>query len=180
MRFAEFLRAAVLLSAGSATALAAVTVIAATRDYDDVLVLVSVGWWTIAALLGIRMEPSAHEGIARLMADARHQTTLPELRPAVTLLNRLWLLLFVTLAAGVVGLVFVTSVPAVATGFALLVALAWRRQGIAVAAIEERDAARFYVDRTSPLAPIRLIRTPGFGGTFLRKADARDPRPIEP
>ena len=179
MRFADFLRAAVLLSAGAATALAAVTVIAATRDYDDVLVLVSVAWWALAALAGIRMEGAAHEGIARLMADARHQTTLPELRPAVTLLNRLWLLLLVTVVAGVLGTFFPT-VPAVATGFALLVALAWRRQGIAVAAIEERDAARFYVDRTSPFAPIRLIRTPGFGGTFLRKADARDPRPVEP
>lgn len=178
MRFADFLRAAVLLSAGSATALAAITVIAATRDYDDVLVLVSVGWWALAALAGGRMEARAHEGIARLMADARHQTTLPELRPAVTLLNRLWLLLLVTVVAGVLGAFFPT-VPAVATGFALLVALAWRRQGIAVAAIEERDAARFYVDRTSPFAPIRLIRTPGFGGTFLRKPDARDPRPVE-
>jgi hypothetical protein len=36
-----------------------------------------------------------------------------------------------------------------------------------VAAIEERDAVRFYVDRTSPLAAIRLVRTPGFGGDFL-------------
>jgi hypothetical protein len=27
---------------------------------------------------------------------------------------------------------------------------------------------RFYVDRTSPLQPIRLIRTPGFGGSFLK------------
>lgn len=178
MRFADFLRAAVLLSAGSATALAAVTVIAATRDYDDVLVLVSVGWWALAALAGIRFEARAHEGIARLMADARYQTTLPELRPAVTLINRLWPLLVVTVAAGVVGS-FITSVPSVATGFALLVALAWRRQGNAVAAIEERDAARFYVDRTSPLVPIRLIRTPGFGGTFLRKADSRDPRAAE-
>ena len=26
---------------------------------------------------------------------------------------------------------------------------------------------RFYVDRTSPFSPIRLIRTPGFGGDFL-------------
>lgn len=179
MRFADFLRAAVLLSAGAATALAAVTVIAATRDYDDVMVLISVGWWTLCALAGLRLEARAREGIARLMADARHQTTLPELRPGVTLLNRLWLLLFVTIAAAGAGL-FVASIPSAAAGFAILVALAWRRQGNAVAAIEERDAARFYVDRTSPFAPIRLIRTPGFGGTFLRKGDRRDPHPAEP
>jgi hypothetical protein len=29
---------------------------------------------------------------------------------------------------------------------------------------------RFYVDRTSPLSPIQLIRTPGFGGRFLPQA----------
>jgi hypothetical protein len=179
VRFAEFLRAAVLLSAGSATALGAVTVIAATRDYDDLAVLISVGWWVLAGLAGLRLEERAGEGIARLMATARYQTTLPELRPATTLLNRLWLLLVVTVLAGVAG-VFLTSVPSVAAGFALLVALAWRRQSQAVAAIEERDAARFYVAATSPFAPIRLIRTPGFGGTFLRQADARDPRPAEP
>ena len=168
MRFADFLRAAVLLSAGSATALAAITVIAATREYDDTLVLVSVGWWLLAAVAGLRLEGSAGDGIARLVAGARYQTTLPELRPATTLLNRLWLLLMVTILAGVVG-VFVATVPAIAAGFALLVAIAWRRQAQAVEAVEERDAARFYVDRTSPVEPIRLIRTPGFGGTFLHK-----------
>jgi hypothetical protein len=26
---------------------------------------------------------------------------------------------------------------------------------------------RFYVDQTSPLQPMKLIRTPGFGGDFL-------------
>ncbi len=29
-------------------------------------------------------------------------------------------------------------------------------------AIEERDGATFYVERTSPLRPIQLLRTPGF------------------
>jgi hypothetical protein len=54
----------------------------------------------------------------------------------------------------------------VAAGFAIIWALAWRRQEHAVLAIEERDAVRFYVDQTSPLSPIRLVRTPGFGGSF--------------
>jgi hypothetical protein len=50
----------------------------------------------------------------------------------------------------------------VATGFAIIWALAWRRQASAVTAIEERDGARFYVEKTSPLRPIKLVRTPGF------------------
>jgi len=40
--------------------------------------------------------------------------------------------------------------------------LAWRRQSSAVTAIEDRDGARFYIERTSPLRPIQLVRTPGF------------------
>jgi hypothetical protein len=50
----------------------------------------------------------------------------------------------------------------VAAGFAIIWALAWRRQASAVTAIEERDGVRFYVEPTSPLRPIRLVRTPGF------------------
>ena len=48
---------------------------------------------------------------------------------------------------------FVPQVAAVAAGFAIIWALAWRRQDAAVAAIEERDGVRFYVDKTSPLQP---------------------------
>ena len=168
MRFGEFLRTAVLLSAGSATALAAITVLAASQELNQVVVFVSVGWWTLASVLGVRLEPRAHDQIARLMATARSQTSLPEQRPALTLVNRLWLLFVVTVAAGVLG-IFMPQVSSVAAGFALMVALAWRRQNVAVLAVEQRDAARFYVDRTSPLEPIRLIRTPGFGGTFVNQ-----------
>ena len=58
--------------------------------------------------------------------------------------------------------VILPQVPAIAAGFAVIWALAWRRQSRAVTAIEERDGARFYVERTSPLRPIQLVRTPGF------------------
>jgi hypothetical protein len=62
-------------------------------------------------------------------------------------------------AAGAVAVVL-RRVASVAAGFAIIWALAWRRQERAVAAIEERDGVRFYVDKTSPLQAIRLIRTP--------------------
>ena len=164
MRFAEFLRTTVLLSAGTASLLAVITVLAASRDLDPTLVYVSAAWWLAAALIGARIgrHAAVSPPIARLLADARTQTTLPELRPATTLLNRLWPLLMMTLAAGVAG-IFAPQPASVATGFAIIWALAWRRQHLAVTAIELRDAARFYVDKTSPLQPIRLIRTPGFG-----------------
>jgi hypothetical protein len=169
VRFGDFLRATVLLSAGTATLLAALTVIGLSREYDRALVLFSAGWWTGAVLIGIWLGRRAETSppIARLLATARTQTTLPELRPGLTLVNRLWPLLVATLGAGVLS-VFEPQVSAVAAGFAIIWALAWRRQDAAVVAIEERDGARFYVDRTSPLQPIRLVRTPGFGGAFLK------------
>ena len=66
-----------------------------------------------------------------------------------------------TIGAGAVGFAL-PQFPAIATGFAIIWALAWRRQSAAVTAIEERDGARFYIEPTSPLTPIRLVRTPGF------------------
>jgi hypothetical protein len=126
-------------------------------------------WWLTAALIGAaigRGGPRASPAISRLLASARSQTLLPELHPGRTLVNRLWPLLLVTIGAGVLSVVAV-QIPAIATGFAIIWSLAWRRQEAAVAAIEERDGVRFYVDRTSPLAAIRLVRTPGFGGDFL-------------
>jgi hypothetical protein len=169
VRFSDFLRATVLLSAGTATLLAAVTVIGLSREPDRALLLFSAFWWAGALVIGVWLGRRAETSppIARLLATARTQTTLPELRPGVTVVNRLWPLLLYTIVFSALG-VLRPSVSAVAAGGAIIWALAWRRQGSAVQAIEQRDAARFYVDRTSPFQPIRLIRTPGFGGAFLR------------
>jgi hypothetical protein len=169
VRFGDFLKATVLLSAGAATLLAALAVIGLAREGDRTLVVFSAVWWTGAVLIGVWFgrRAEASPPIARLLASARTQTTLPELRPGVTLINRLWSLLVMTIASAIAS-VFLPQVAAVATGFTIILALTLRRQESAVSAIEERDAARFYVDRTSPLQPIRLIRTPGFGGAFLK------------
>ena len=162
MRFVDFLKATVLLSAASATFLATLTVLTVREELDAALMEVAIGWWLAAALIGawLGRRNQASPPIARLLADARMQMSLPELRPGVTLINRLWPLIFSTIGAAALG-VFVPQVSAVATGFAIIWALAWRRQEAAVAAIEDRDGFRFYVDRTPPFEPIRLIRTPG-------------------
>ena len=143
--------------------LAIVTVIAATGDHDDTLVLIGAGWWVaasiIGALLGRRGQVTAQ--IGRLLADAKVATMMPEHRPGAVVVNRLWPLLLSTVAAGAVGFVF-PQVPAVACGFAVIWSLAWRRQDSAVLAIEERDGVTFFVERTSPIRPMRLVRTPGF------------------
>jgi hypothetical protein len=169
VRFGEFLKATVLLSAGTASLLAAVTVIGLSRESDRALLLFSAIWWIGAVVIGVWLGRRAETSppIARLLATARSQTTLPELRPGSTIVNRLWPLLLYAIVFSGLG-VFRPSVAAVTAGGAIIWALAWRRQERAVTAIEERDGARFYVDRTSPFQPIRLIRTPGFGGAFLR------------
>jgi hypothetical protein len=163
MRFSDFLRITVLISAGAASALAAVTVAGATGNGDSVIVPEGASWWIIAALIGLWLgrRADASPPIATLLASARMQTSLPEMSPTRTVLNRLWPLLVSTIGAGALAFVL-PQVPAVATGFAIIWALAWRRQASAVMAIEERDGARFYIERTSPLKPIQLVRTPGF------------------
>jgi hypothetical protein len=170
VRFGDFLRATVLLSAGAATLLAALTVIGVSRDFDRTLAIVSAAWWIAAVVIGgwLGRRAETSPPIAGLLAGARSQTSLPELRPWLTIVNRLWPLLLYTVVAAGVG-ILQPRVAAIAAGGAIVWALAWRRQESAVAAIELRDGVRFYVDKTSPLQPIRLVRTPGFGGAFLRQ-----------
>ncbi|MGA9634189.1 MAG: hypothetical protein WBQ41_02995, partial [Solirubrobacterales bacterium] len=72
----------------------------------------------------------------------------------------LWPLGAFAAIAGGLGLVF-SGVAAVGAGFALGAALTLRAREGAVAAIEERDGVRFYVESGSALQPVRLVRTPG-------------------
>jgi hypothetical protein len=163
VRFVDFLKTTVLLSAGAATALAAVTVLAAAAAANTGVVPLAAGWWVLAALIGLRLGRRAETNppIARLLAAAKATKTLPEHHPGAILINRLWPLLLCTLLAG--GLAFLApQIPGIGAGFAIVWALAWRRQDGAVAAIEERDGVRFYVRRTSPVRPMALERAPGF------------------
>jgi hypothetical protein len=163
VRFVDLLRTTVLLSAGAATTLAIVTVAGATAEGDDRLAIFATGWWLVASLVGafVGRRTQINQQIGRLLANAKAATMMPEHRPAAVTLNRLWPLLLSTVAAGGLGLI-APQIPGIATGFAVIWALAWRRQEAAVRAIEERDGATFYVEPTSPVRPLRLVRTPGF------------------
>ena len=163
MRFRDLLRVSVLLFGGTATALAVVSVVGAAGEDTNTLVYVGAVWWCVASLVGLWLgrRPATTPGIATLLADARLTNTLPELEPGTVLFNRLWSFGLVTVIAGGVAFLF-PQVPAIWTGFTLMVGLAWRKQPAAVLAIEERDGVRFYVERVSPFKPTRLLRTPGF------------------
>jgi hypothetical protein len=168
VRFSDFLKTTVLISAAAASALAAVTLAGAIGTGDDLVVPIAAGWWVAAAITGIWLGRHADTSppIANLLANARMQASLPEVTPGRTVLNRLWPLLLSTIGAGALAFVL-PQVAAIAAGFAVIWALAWRRQASAVTAIEERDGARFYVVRTSPFKPIQLVRTPGFRSNLL-------------
>lgn len=173
MRFRDFLRVAVLLFGGAATALGLVSVVGAAREDSNALVYVAAGWWVAAALAGLWLgrRPVATSGIARLLASARSTNTLPELEPGTVLFNRLWPLAVLAIASGVSGFFF-PQVPVIATGYCLLMALLWRNQHAAVAAIEGRDGVEFWFDRTSPFGSPQLLRLPG-----LRKIEPVEAEP---
>jgi hypothetical protein len=162
MRFRDFLRVSVLIYGAAATALAVVSIAGAAQADTNTLVYVAAVWWCVAALAGLWLgrRPQATEGIATLLADARSTNSLPQMEPGSVIFNRLWPVAVVTVLAGAVGF-FLPQVPVVATGFFLLVALLWRRQSSAVAAIEGRDGVEFWFDRTSPFGGPRLLRLPG-------------------
>ena len=162
MRFRDFLRVAVLLFGGAATALAIVSIAGAAQEETNTLVYVAAVWWCAATLAGLWLgrRPMATPGIAALLASARRADTLPELEPGTVLFNRLWPLITLAISSAVIGF-FLPQVPAIATGYCLLVALLWRRQSLAVAAIEGRDGVEFWFERTSPFGRPQLLRLPG-------------------
>lgn len=164
MRFTDFLKTAVLACAAAATALAAVAIGGIATEDDPALLAFAGAWWTIAAILGAYLGRHAETlpPIARLLATARSTTSLPEQdKPGRVLTNRLWPLFVMLVASGALGLV-APQIPAIAAGFTIIWALYWRRQDGAVTAIEERDGVAFFVERTSPVKPMQLVRTPGF------------------
>jgi hypothetical protein len=163
MPFADFVKTTVLLSAAAATTLAVVTLLSARSAGEPGTATVAVAWWGAAAVIGIVMgrRAAASPPIARLLRGAKSVTALPPQRPVRIVVARLWPLLVSTVAAGVLAFL-APQVPAVATGFALIWALAWRQQHGAIVAIEHRDGVRFHVDEARFWKPMTLSRTPGF------------------
>jgi hypothetical protein len=171
MRFPDFLRATTMAAGASATLLAVLTLAGINGTGNSSVAYVAIGWWLVAAIGGswIGRQRSTSPQIASLLYGARTQMSLPELHPSRTLINRLWPLLVLTVAAAIPSFLF-PQVPAVAAGFAVVWALLWRHQSSAVTAIEQRDGARFYVEKTRVWQPMRLVRTPGFRANVMQMA----------
>jgi hypothetical protein len=162
MLYTDLLRLTVLLVAGLATALGGVAVVAANAADDSLTLIVTGVWWAVAFVAGILLgrPERASDSVAEVLASARTITSLPETSANRIALGRLWPLGVFAIVAGGLTAIF-PSVPAIGSGYALLVALMWRNREAAVTGVEDRDGVRFYVEPSSPFEPLRLVRTPG-------------------
>ena len=167
MSFAELLRATVFLTAGGATALAAIAVLGAQQAENTTILLVGAAWWVVASWIGLSLGAAdrSSESMRETLANARTVTTsspgmsMPS--PGRVAWGRLTPILAAVGLAGALGVIF-PEVAVVGSGYALLVSLAWRNRESAVLAIEGRDGVRFLVESASPLKPVKLVRSPGF------------------
>lgn len=162
MLFSELLRITVLLVAGVATALGALAVLVAQEEASTFAAIVGGGWWLLATLIGLvgGTSPRAAAAISPALRAARTAASLPSESEGRIAFMRLWPIGAFAVVCGVAGVVF-PQVAAIGAGYAILIALLWRRREDAVRAIEDRDGVRFYVEPSSALEPIRLVRTPG-------------------
>ena len=162
MRFVDFLKATVLLCAGAATLLAALTIVGGARTGEQANTLIAV------VLVGDRgrhrrVDRPPPRRLAADRAPARRREAAerrcPSRGPGSRSSTGCGRCSSSRSSAAALSF-FLPQVAGVAAGFAIIWSLAWRRQDAAVTAIEERDGFRFYVDRTGAFSPIRLIRTP--------------------
>jgi hypothetical protein len=174
--YTDLLRITVLLTAAEATALGAITAVAAQRDDDTTTLLVCAVWWAVALIIGLFLgAPSrAGDGVREVLSRARTATSLPPESDARIAIGRLWPIALTAVAAGVAG-IFWPGVSAIAAGYALLVSLMWRTQEAAVLGVEEYEGTRFYVLPGSALAPVELVKTAG-----LMRNRPPNPKPPPP
>jgi hypothetical protein len=168
MPYTDLLRVSVFITAAEATALGAITAVAANREGEAWLVLIAAGWWLASLAIGFYLSRPARaaDDVRDALARARTATSLPDQSPARIAFTRLWPIAFTAIAAGVLG-IFFPGVAAVGAGYALIVSLAWHTREAVVLGIESRDGVKFYVVPTPALRPIELVRTPGLRSDHL-------------
>jgi hypothetical protein len=161
MRFCEYLRTTVLLLGTSSIALLVIAIGAIVREGSTLLMLITLVWNVLAVLIGMWLgrRESAMEPIRVLLSRSRPEPAFPKIEPGAVLFSRLWPVLLFAVAAGV-GSFWIASLPAVTAGYGLIWSLAWRKQPLAVEAIEERDAVHFWIVRSATFRQPKLVRVP--------------------
>lgn len=163
MLYTDLLRATVFLVAGVATTLGVISVLLAqSQQVGSGELAVWGAWWVMAAAFGLLMgtQDRAGEAVLPALRAARTQTSLPAESPTRIALLRLWPIAAFAVLCGIAG-ALLPQIAAIGAGYAILIALLWRRRESAVTAIEARDGVRFYVEASAAHQPIRLVRTPG-------------------
>ena len=173
MPYTDLLRVTVFLTAAEATALGAITAIAADRDDD------TDDGPRRRRLVAGRARRRPLPGPARRAPPTASATPSPGARTATSParrdarpgspLGRLWPIGVIALVAGGLGLFF-PGVAAIGAGYALLVALAWRTREAAV--LGDRAARRRQVLRRAQLGP-----APDRAGPHARACAATACRP---
>ena len=171
MPYTDLLRLTVFLTAAEATALGAISALAASRENQSTTIVIAAAWWLASVVIGIylgRPQRSA-DGVREALAQARTATSLPQEDGGRIAIGRLWPIGVTALVAGVLG-IFFPGVAVIGAGYALIVSLAWHTREAAVLGIEHRDGVKFYVVPTSALRPVELVRTPGLRSDRLSRA----------
>lgn len=161
MRFCDYLRTTVLLLGSSSIALLVIAIGASVREGSTLLMLVALGWNAVAVVIGMWLGrgQGAMESIRVLLSRSRSEPVFPKIEPGAVLFSRLWPVLVWAVIAGV-GSFWIASLPAVTSGYGLIWSLAWRKQPLAVEAIEERDAVHFWIVRSATFHQPKLVRVP--------------------
>ena len=112
----------------------------------------------------------------RRCARRRRRPILPSETEGRIAFMRLWPIGAFALICVVAG-AFWPQVTAIGAGYAILIALGWRRREAAVQAIEDRDGVRFHVEPSAAHRPLKLVRTPGL---YRDRAPSAKPPPPPP
>lgn len=161
MRYSDFLRASVLLLGSAAIALIIVAASALARDGSTRTAILGGIWILLAMLVGwwLGRKDQVMESLGTLLSRSRPEPVFPKIEPAAVLLGRLWPVLVIVIVSALLTVWF-TQLAVAAAGYGLLWAIAWRKQAMAVEAIEDRDAVHFWIVRSSPWHPPKLVRVP--------------------
>lgn len=159
MRYCDYLHACVLMIGSAALALIIISAGSLVATGSRLLILLSIAWLVICVAWGLWIGRGEQESVRALLSRSRPEPVFPKIEPPAVLLSRLWPVLAITLVAAITSYWFPQLAVATA-GYGLLWALAWRKQADAVLAIEERDAVHFWIVRSSPVGPPKLVRVP--------------------
>jgi hypothetical protein len=161
MRYCDYLHTSVLLIGSSAFALLLISASAVLQDGGESLIVLSIVWLAICVLIGLwtGRGGAIQESVRALLSRSRPEPIFPAVEPPAVLLSRLWPVLAIVILSAISTYWF-PQLAVAAAGYGIIWALAWRKQSDAVLAIEERDAVHFWIVRSSPFKPPKLVRVP--------------------